>query len=79
MTQKSGDLLMAFSEGAVTVRDIRGELGQVVARQVPGRRDEADITMFNSVGIGMQDVAIGRLLYDAAVQRRLGVRVDVAG
>jgi alanine dehydrogenase len=68
-----------ITEGAVSLGDIRGELGQAVAGQVPGRRDEGDVTLFNSVGIGMQDVAIGRLLYDAAVERRLGVRVDMAG
>jgi ornithine cyclodeaminase/alanine dehydrogenase len=79
VAEKSGDLLMAVSEGAVSVDDIRGELGQVVAGQVPGRTAEADITLFNSVGIGMQDVAIGRLLYDAAVEQGVGVRVDMAG
>jgi alanine dehydrogenase len=63
----------------VSLGDIRGELGQVVACQVPGRRNEADITLFNSVGIGMQDVAIGRLLHDAAVERGFGVRVDLTG
>lgn len=79
VAEKSGDLLMAVSEGAVSVDDIRGELGQVVAGQVPGRTAEGDITLFNSVGIGMQDVAIGRLLYDAAVEQGVGVRVDMAG
>lgn len=77
--EKSGDLLMAVGEGAVCLGDIQGELGEVIAGRLPGRQDEGDITLFNSVGIGMQDVAIGRLLYDAAIERGLGMVVDMAG
>lgn len=77
--EKSGDLLMAIEEGSVTLMDIRGELGQVVAGQVPGRTHDAAITLFDSVGVGMQDVAIGRLLYDAAVSQGLGLDVNMAG
>jgi ornithine cyclodeaminase/alanine dehydrogenase len=52
----------------VSLGDIRCELGQVVPARSPRRRDEADIILVNSVGIGMQDVAIGRLLYGAALE-----------
>ena len=78
-TEKSGDLLMAIEEGAVTLADIRGELGSVIAGHVAGRTDDGEITLFDSVGVGMQDVAMGRLLFDAAVERGLGVDVDMAG
>ncbi|MGO4807013.1 ornithine cyclodeaminase family protein [Arthrobacter sp. 2MCAF15] len=76
--QKSGDLLMAVIEGAMALGDVRAELGDVVAGVRPGRRDGADITLFNSVGIGMQDLAIGRLLYDAAVRQGMGLPIDLA-
>lgn len=79
VTEKSGDLLMAVGEGAVGLDHIRGELGGVVAGEIPGRRDPAEVTLYNSVGIGMQDVAIGRLLYDAARRQGLGVEVNMAG
>jgi ornithine cyclodeaminase/alanine dehydrogenase len=76
--QKSGDLLMAVAEASMGLGDVRAELGDVVAGLHPGRRDNADITLFNSVGIGMQDLAIGRLLYDAAMSRGLGQSIDLA-
>lgn len=78
-TEKSGDLLMAVGEGVISLDHIQGELGRVIAGQIPGRRSETEITLFDSVGIGMQDVAIGRLLYDAALQQGLGLDVNMAG
>lgn len=76
--EKSGDLMMAVSEGAMTVEDIQGELGPVITQDIPGRINADDITLFNSVGIGMLDLAIGRLLYDTAVLHGLGIDVDMA-
>lgn len=77
--EKSGDLLMAVSEGGVSLDHVRGELGEIIVGRIPGRRSETEITLFDSVGIGMLDVAIGRLLYDAALQKGLGHAVNMAG
>ena len=68
---------MAVSDGSIAIQDVRAELGDVVTGAHTGRRDAADITLFNSVGIGMQDLAIGRLLFDAAMSRGIGLRVDL--
>ncbi|MFE4196631.1 ornithine cyclodeaminase family protein [Paenarthrobacter sp. NPDC056912] len=76
--QKSGDLMLAVSEGAMSLDDVRGELGAVIYGQLAGRDNDNDITLFNSVGIGMQDLAIGRLLYDAALRNGLGTDIDMS-
>ncbi|MBB6404535.1 ornithine cyclodeaminase family protein [Arthrobacter sp. AZCC_0090] len=75
---KSGDLLLAMGEGALSAVDVAGELGQVIIGSIAGREDPSQVTVFNSVGIGLLDLAIGRLLYDAALERGLGVRVDLS-
>jgi len=75
---KSGDLLLAVEEGALRVEDVAGELGQVIAGSVAGRQSREQVTLFNSVGMGLQDLAIGRLLFDAAVERGLGLKVDLS-
>ncbi|MNJ03432.1 ornithine cyclodeaminase [compost metagenome] len=69
---------MALAEGAIAADAIAGELGQVVAGELAGRRDRQEITLFNSVGIGALDLAIGRLAYDRAVEQRLGQDVDLS-
>jgi ornithine cyclodeaminase/alanine dehydrogenase len=76
--EKSGDLMMAVAEGVIAIDDVEGELGGVIAGDVMGRQSEDDITLFNSVGIGMLDLAIGRLLYDAAVLHGLGTSIDMS-
>lgn len=68
---KSGEYLMAVAAGAMTEADIAGELGEVVAGLLPGRRTQTEITLFNSVGIGALDLAIGALAYERA--RALGL------
>jgi ornithine cyclodeaminase/alanine dehydrogenase len=74
---KSGDLLLAVEEGAVATTDVAGELGQVLSGSVAGREFSDQITLFDSVGIGLQDLAIGRVLYDAALERGIGLHLDL--
>ncbi|WP_344882464.1 ornithine cyclodeaminase family protein [Zhihengliuella alba] len=76
---KSGEYLLALAEGAIAEADIIGELGQVIGGDVVGRTGAADVTLFNSVGIGLQDLAVGRLAYDRAVELGLGHDVDMSG
>jgi ornithine cyclodeaminase/alanine dehydrogenase len=72
---KSGALIIPVAEGAMTFEDVAAELGDVVTGTRAGRQGDDDVTLFNSVGIGLQDLAIGRLLYRAALKRGVGTRV----
>ncbi|MDE8667726.1 ornithine cyclodeaminase family protein [Pseudarthrobacter sp. H3Y2-7] len=74
---KSGGLIIPVAEGAMSFEDVKGELGDVAAGTKEGRLGEEDITLFNSVGIGLQDLAIGRLLYDAALNQGIGTHVEL--
>ncbi|MBG6084109.1 ornithine cyclodeaminase family protein [Zhihengliuella flava] len=75
---KSGDYLLAVGERGTEAIQLRGELGEVVAGSVPGRGHQGAITLFNSVGIGLQDLAVGRLAYDRARERGLGCEIDLS-
>ena len=67
---EAGDLIPAVEAGIISWDDVV-ELGQVVAGQVPGRQDDDAITLFESLGIAIEDVAVARLVYDKA--RQVGV------
>ncbi|MBB2943072.1 ornithine cyclodeaminase/alanine dehydrogenase [Actinoplanes lutulentus] len=75
---ESGEAVLAVAEGAVTEEHFRLELGDVLAGLEAGRQTHEQITLFNSVGVGLQDLATARLLIDEAVRRGLGTRVDLA-
>jgi alanine dehydrogenase len=53
------------------------ELRDVVAGFKPGRTSPSDITLFKSLGLALEDVAIGKLVYERAVQRGVGTKLEV--
>jgi alanine dehydrogenase len=54
-----GELTGAVAAGVV-VRDAVTELGAVLAGDSEGRRDEKEITLFDSTGLAIQDLAIAK-------------------
>lgn len=72
---KSGAILLAIAEGAITEDDVRTELGQVIAQLASGRNNDEQITLFESVGIGLQDLVTSDLVIARA--RELGVGTDI--
>ncbi|NGO74791.1 ornithine cyclodeaminase family protein [Streptomyces sp. YC504] len=76
---KSGEVLIPLAEGALTEDAFRTELGSVLTGQAPGRTTDDELTLFNSVGVGLQDLAVARLLIDRAAERGVGLTVDLAG
>jgi len=68
---ESGDLTMACEAGALFWEDVR-ELGLVVVGDYPGREDAAEITLFKSNGIALEDVALAGEIYQAAVKAGVG-------
>ncbi|MEU3058386.1 ornithine cyclodeaminase family protein [Streptomyces griseus] len=76
---KSGEVVIALAEGALGEDDVRRELGDVLTGACAGRTSDTDITLFDSVGLGLQDLAAARLLIDRAGERGLGTRIDLAG
>lgn len=59
--QKSGEVLASLRDGTTTEADFRCELGHVLAGLAPGRTDPAQVTLFNSVGLALQDLAYAAL------------------
>ncbi|HEV2713090.1 MAG TPA: ornithine cyclodeaminase family protein [Gaiellaceae bacterium] len=53
----NGDLAHAVEAGAIRENDVTG-LGDVLAGTAPGRRHGEDITVFDSTGLAIQDLAI---------------------
>ncbi len=71
---EAGDLARAAEAEAFYWEDAR-ELGLVVTGEFPGREDAGEITLFESQGIALEDVALALRIYDQAVKAGMGERL----
>ncbi|GAA4265151.1 ornithine cyclodeaminase family protein [Frondihabitans peucedani] len=69
---KSGDLLVALAEGTLSPDVELTELGEVIAGQSRGRSGIDEITVFDSVGLGAQDLAVAAQVIDLAREHGVG-------
>jgi len=58
----NGDIARAVEEGRLRREDV-AELGRVLAGEEQGRRDEGEITVFDSTGLAVQDLAVALAVY----------------
>jgi ornithine cyclodeaminase len=71
-----GDLIEAVAAG-VTNPEEWTELGTVVEGEHPGRQPGDDLTFFKSVGLAVQDIAAGAVVFERAMELELGYDVDL--
>ena len=73
---EAGDFLLAEAEGAVGRDHIVAELGEVLAGTHPGRENESELTVFKSLGIGVEDLAAAELVVRRAGERGVGTEAE---
>jgi alanine dehydrogenase len=72
----SGEINVALTRGELTPEQIYGSLGEIVAGKKPGRVIPEEITVFDSTGLIIQDLALGLAVYQRARERGLGEEKD---
>jgi len=68
---EAGDLVEALDKGVLEWADIT-ELGRIVAGRATGRETPEDITLFKSLGIGLEDIAVGIKVLTKAKEAGIG-------
>ena len=76
---EAGDFLFAKREGAIDDAHIVGEIGEILTGSVAGRRTSDEITLFKSLGLGIEDLAAANHVYAKAVETGAGVSVELGG
>jgi ornithine cyclodeaminase len=71
---EAGDFLIPMSEGAIGPEHIRAELGQLLIGEELGRTFPEEITVFESQGIAIEDLAAAQFLYRRALEKKAGTR-----
>ncbi len=71
-----GEAQHAIAAGLIREADIT-PIGAVIAGLAPGRRSEAEITLFDGTGVGLQDLAVADAAVRLAVEKGVAVSVTI--
>jgi alanine dehydrogenase len=74
---ESGDVVLGIQEHRFTASHIAGEIGELIAGKVEGRRSPRDVTIFKSLGLAVEDVAAADLAYRRAVTQDVGRELEL--
>ena len=72
---KKRNLAIPIKQGNYHIESIKGNLCDVITGRIVGRADDSQITMFKSVGIALEDIAVARRAYELALERGLGQEI----
>jgi len=74
---EAGDLIIPINEGAISRSQITAGLGEIVVGSKVGRSSSEEITLFKSVGLGIQDCAVASVAYERAIVLGVGTEIDL--
>jgi ornithine cyclodeaminase len=74
---QAGELLAAIRAGVITENHVAGEIGEVLLGTKAGRANDADITIYKSLGITTQDLAAAECAWREATRRGVGRAIDL--
>lgn len=75
--EEAGDLIVPVRDGVAPPNVVDAELGEIVAGRAPRGSAGRDLTFFKSVGVAVQDVAVGALVLDRAEAADRGRLVEI--
>jgi alanine dehydrogenase len=75
----SGEINVPFSSGLITRNDVCAELGSIICGKKKGRTGDSEITVFDSTGLAIQDLAVANLIYTLALAKNIGKHINLLG
>jgi len=73
----SGEVNVPWSQGVIDADDIYGEIGEIVTGVKDGRTPEDGVTVFDSTGLAIQDVAAAHVVYEHAFENDNGTAFEL--
>jgi ornithine cyclodeaminase len=73
---EAGDYLLALEEGAIGPDHIRAEIGEILIGAHPGRTSPDELTVFESLGLAVEDLAAAEYLMRRAAETGRGTTVE---
>lgn len=78
-TTHSGEINVPYNEGTLADDDIHGDIGDIVIGDLEGRTEDDGVTVFDSTGLAIQDVAAAHVVYEHANENDNGYPFDLLG
>ncbi len=73
----SGEVSTPIHDGTYKASMIAGTLGDVIIGKTQGRTSADEITLFDSTGLAIEDIATAKYLYELALEKGEGLKVDL--
>jgi len=73
----AGEINVPITRGLFTIDEVYATLGEIIGGEKQGRPDEKVVTVFDSTGVAIADIAIAKLIYDKAKQAGSYTSVDL--
>lgn len=73
----AGDLLIPIRHKEISESDITGEIGEVLSGVVSGRQSDEERTLFESVGLPVQDLIMAYRIYQKACEKKWGCEIPL--
>ena len=74
-----GELHHAIDAQTMNPEDVHAELGDLIAGRRPGRTSDSEITVFDSTGTALQDIAAAAAVYERALEKGIGSHFEITG
>ena len=71
-----GELHHALVNDQVSISNVHGELGEIIAGLKEGRTSDNEIIIFDSTGTALQDVASAAIVYKKALTQDIGMKLN---
>jgi alanine dehydrogenase len=78
-TTHSGEINVPWAADILTDTHIHGEIGEIVTSEKSGRTPQDGITVFDSTGLAIQDVATAHVVYESASETESGYSFSLIG
>ena len=73
----AGEINVPITRGLFTIDEVYATLGEIIGGEKQGRADGKVVTVFDSTGVAIADIAIAKLIYDKAKQAGSYMSVDL--
>lgn len=73
---ESGETRNAVQAGIIQPEDIHAEIGEIILGRKPGREYSNEVTIFDTVGMAIQDIVTAEMLFKGALEKGLGFRYE---